>query len=290
LVFEKIKIIEPQMTSNQVRRSDIHPDLFEIYSAGRMRYVLGEKYVVSGEIYDINTGSNLTAMKIEAYKTIANNAGGVPAAPAGEATAKAPQVSEAPRDQVQTPARPPEVDSVMQDAAANRSAPSSGIQAALAILANDIIPDEMTVVYPAIGDEKYKVTVFSDITCPICQRSHDDFQSFQEQGVTLRAALLPRRGMDTPEASIMTKVMCGADMETRKDLLARAYGGDLLEDAPLCDNGYLKNIREIAVATDTGLGVESTPTFMSSNGLRVDGYPRENPVKTIMTMLAGMAK
>jgi protein-disulfide isomerase len=96
--------------------------------------------------------------------------------------------------------------------------------------------------------------------------------------------------MDTPEASIMTKVMCGADMETRKDLLARAYGGDLLEDAPLCDNGYLKNIREIAVATDTGLGVESTPTFMSSNGLRVDGYPRENPVKTIMTMLAGMAK
>jgi protein-disulfide isomerase len=229
-------------------------------------------------------------MKIEAYKTIANNVGGVPAAPAGEATAKAPQVSEAPRDQVQTPARPPEVDSVMQDAAANRSAPSSGIQAALAILANDIIPDEMTVVYPAIGEEKYQVTFFSDISCPICQRSHDDFQSFQEQGVTLRTALFPRRGMDTPEASIMTKVMCGADMETRRNLLTRAYGGDLLEDAPLCDNGYLKNIREIAVATDTGLGVESTPTLMSSNGLRVDGYPRENPVETIMTMLAGMAK
>lgn len=204
--------------------------------------------------------------------------------------AQSPQISEEPRDKVQTPARPPEVDAAMQESLAQSTTPPGGIRAALAVLANDVIPDEMTIVYPAVGEEKYQMTIFSDITCPVCQKNHEDYTSFQEKGVTIRAALFPRRGMEAPEASIMTKVMCGADMETRRDLLDRAYKGDILEDAPLCDNGYLKNIRDIAVSTNTGLGVESTPTLMSANGLRVDGYPRENPVETIMKMLADVDK
>lgn len=290
VVFEKIKIIEPQMTSNQVRRSDMHPDLFEIYSAGRMRYVLGENYVVSGEIFDINTGKNLTAMKVNAYRTIANNVGGDPVSPANAVEPQVAQMSEAPEKKIQTPARPAEVESAMRASAAQSNKSSGGVQTALAILANDVIPDEMTIVYPSVGQEKYQVTIFSDITCPFCQKNHEDFQSFQEKGVTLRAALFPRRGMDAPEAAIMTKVMCGADMASRRDLLDRAYKGDTLEEAPLCDNGYLKNIRDIAVASDTGLGVESTPTLMSSNGVRVNGYPRENAVEAIMNLLEQRAE
>ena len=47
---------------------------------------------------------------------------------------------------------------------------------------------------------------------------------------------------------------------------------------------------EFAIAQDSGLGVHSTPTLMSANGLRVDGYPRENPVPTIMRMLEERSK
>jgi len=52
-----------------------------------------------------------------------------------------------------------------------------------------------------------------------------------------------------------------------------------------CDNGYLKNIRDLAVAQGDGLAVTQTPTLMAANGLRINGYPRENPVETLINLL-----
>ena len=298
-VFDKIKVVEPQMTQNQVVRSNLSPDLFEVYSQGRMRYVLGDHYLVKGEIYDLNNGENLTEKKLNAYRAISEpDSGGAMAS----AMAQVPANSHSTVSQgmsSQAPSTPTVDPSSERSAVTGKSDDPVGegtlktgdikkpkdLNATLATLANDVIPDEMTVVYPAQGKKLHQVTVFSDVTCPVCRRNHQDYGEFQKKGVTIRVALFPRRGMDAPEAEVMGKVMCAADMSDRRKLLDRAFGGDSLDDSPMCDNGYVKNIRNIAVSTQSGLSVVSTPTLMSANGVRVDGYPKDKPVDTVLDML-----
>ncbi|WP_372997772.1 thioredoxin fold domain-containing protein [Marinobacter sp.] len=283
--FEKIRIVEPQLTLNQVRASDLYPGLVEVYNDGKLRYVLGD-LVIRGDLIDIETGENLTQKTVSALRSLQGISGGGSANVADTAP-----VEQAPvRQQTSTPSQASEPAADAEQETGLRGQDAGSLNAALAILANDIIPDEMTVVYPAAGEEKHQVTIFSDVTCPVCKKNHEDYAEFQSQGVTIRAALFPRRGMDAAEAQVMSKVLCAPTMEERRTLLDRAYTGDPLEEAEMCDNGYLMNIRDIAIAQDSGLGVHSTPTLMSANGLRVDGYPRENPVPTIMRMLEERTK
>ena len=277
--YEKIRIVEPQLTLNQVRASDLYPGLVEVYHDGKLRYVLGD-LVVRGDLIDIDTGENLTQKTVKALRALHEGAGGGSSNVAGEPAELGP-VTQQTSPPVQASEQAPKSATDTKP----RALDGGGLSAALAMLANDIIPDEMTVVYPSTSEEKHQVTIFSDITCPVCKKNHEDYAEFQAQGITIRAALFPRRGMDAPEAEIMTKVMCAPTMEERRSLLDKAYTGDPLEEAAMCDNGYLQNIRDIAIAQDNGLGVQSTPTLMFDNGLRVDGYPRANPVSTIMRML-----
>lgn len=278
--FEKIRIVEPQLTLNQVRASDLYPGLVEVYHDGKLRYVLGD-LVIRGDLIDIETGENLTQKTVSALRSLQGISGGGSNTVADTGPSEPVQVNQQKSTPVNAPAPAPESASDT----GLRGPDSGSLNAALAILANDIIPDEMTVVYPATTEEKHQITIFSDITCPVCKRNHEDYGELQAQGVTIRAALFPRRGMDAAEAEVMSKVLCAPTMEERRTLLDRAYTGDPLEEASMCDNGYLQNIRDIAVAQENGLAVTSTPTLMAANGLRVDGYPRENPVSTIMRML-----
>jgi hypothetical protein len=281
--YDKIRIVEPQLTLNQVRASDLYPGLVEVYHDGKLRYVLGD-LVIRGDLIDIETGENLTQKTVKALRALQGASGGE--FPEVAAT----QPSEPPTVAQRTPEPVPQTAPASSVPEPESSAmmlkqDTAKLNVALAILANDIIPDEMTVVYPAQGEEKHQLTVFSDITCPVCKRNHGDYEEFQKQGVTIRAALFPRRGMEAAEAEVMSKVLCAPTMDERRTLLDRAYAGERLEEAPTCGNGYLQNIRDIAVAQENGLAVTSTPTLMAANGLRVDGYPRENPVSTIMRML-----
>lgn len=45
--------------------------------------------------------------------------------------------------------------------------------------------DEWSVIYPAIGEEKKKIAIFSDPTCPFCQELHKQMPKLQKAGVTI---------------------------------------------------------------------------------------------------------
>ncbi len=279
-VYEAVSLVNPSVLPSQVRKSAAHPQLFEIYHEGRIGYVLGENTVIKGEIFDMKTGRNLTQQSLEMFQALNGSAFGRDSTPT-----RAPQANTAPQVAAQ-PAAPiqklPELKTADPEPLA---VDQQTLESSLAILANEVIPDEMTVVYPAIGEKKHQLTIFSDITCPVCAKNHTDYREFQEAGVTIRAALFPRKGPEAPEAIIMQKVLCADSMEGRRLLLDRAYAGDPLDDAPMCDNDYVESIRTLAVATDTGLGVTATPTIMSAKGVRIDGYPRVNAVATVLELL-----
>lgn len=50
------------------------------------------------------------------------------------------------------------------------------------------------VVYPANGDERSRISVFTDSTCPYCRKLHREVPTMQSAGVTVRYLAFPRRG------------------------------------------------------------------------------------------------
>ena len=57
------------------------------------------------------------------------------------------------------------------------------------------LPMEYTVNYPAEGEEKLQLFIFSDPTCPYCTRFHHDIPKFQKAGITVRYLYYPRSGV-----------------------------------------------------------------------------------------------
>ena len=63
-------------------------------------------------------------------------------------------------------------------------------------------PAEDMVVYPAEGDEKASLKVFTDTTCPFCRRLHQEVPELQAAGVAVRYLPFPRSGPDGPGAVV----------------------------------------------------------------------------------------
>ncbi|MGC6563786.1 thioredoxin fold domain-containing protein, partial [Escherichia coli] len=57
----------------------------------------------------------------------------------------------------------------------------------------DSLKNEM-IVYKA-ANEKYVITVFTDISCPYCQKLHQEVPELNKQGVTVRYLAFPRNGV-----------------------------------------------------------------------------------------------
>ena len=60
------------------------------------------------------------------------------------------------------------------------------------------VPESSMILYPAKGEQKHVVTVFSDIDCPYCHKLHKEIPAMNEAGITVRYMAYPRSGVDTP--------------------------------------------------------------------------------------------
>jgi len=60
-------------------------------------------------------------------------------------------------------------------------------------------------------NEKYAVTVFTDITCGYCVRLHQEMKEYNKRGITVRYLAFPRQGPSGQVADNMAKIWCAAD-------------------------------------------------------------------------------
>ena len=60
------------------------------------------------------------------------------------------------------------------------------------------IPVAETVVYPAIGETKSHITVFTDTTCPYCHKLHAEIPELNKRGIEVRYVAFPRQGLGSP--------------------------------------------------------------------------------------------
>ncbi len=127
--------------------------------------------------------------------------------------------------------------------------------------------DDM-IIYKA-ENEKYVVSVFTDITCGYCRKMHEQMADYNARGITFRYLAYPRSGIKDRTGNLsqgfkdLRSVWCSEDTATA---LTRAKSG----------SGIAHRICEAPIEAQFNfgrqIGVSGTPAIILSNGMMIPGY------------------
>ena len=122
--------------------------------------------------------------------------------------------------------------------------------------------ESQMIVYPA-KNEKYKVTVFTDIDCPYCVKLHRDMDQYNAEGITMRYMAYPRAGIGSNSYKKIVNVWCADD---KAKAMTDAKEGDKIADKT-CDNPVAQQLQ-----LGQALGVQGTPAMFLEDGTSLPGY------------------
>lgn len=137
------------------------------------------------------------------------------------------------------------------------------------------------IIFPA-KNEKYVVTVFTDITCGYCRKLHNQIDVYNDKGITVRYLAYPRSGIidgsGQPSQGFkdLRSIWCH---ENPKEALTKAKSGTSVAQR-ICD-------KPIEAEFDFGrqVGVNGTPAIMFANGMMIPGY---QPPEKLAQMLESL--
>ncbi len=111
-------------------------------------------------------------------------------------------------------------------------------------------------------NEKYKLAVFTDITCGFCQKLHHDIKSYLDAGITIQYLAYPRAGLNSVVADNMAKVWCST---TPNKALDEALSVPSTVPAGRATEACLDNIKSQFQIAST-IPLRGTPTMVSLTG------------------------
>ena len=113
-------------------------------------------------------------------------------------------------------------------------------------------------------NEKYTVTVFTDVDCGYCRKLHNQIEEYNKLGITINYAAFPRSGLGTDSFTKMVNAWCS---DNTKLSLTRLKNNKEV-DTNFCDNQPVSK----HYAIGKKLGVTGTPAIFLSNGSLMPGY------------------
>ena len=142
----------------------------------------------------------------------------------------------------------------------------------------DRLAIEDKAVFPATGEEKAVLNVFTDTSCPYCRKLHEEISKLQEAGISVHYIPYPRGGSQGPGYQTLKLVWCAQDRATALTIGKDLASGDLpaanCEDSILVDEGY---------ELGNKVGVTGTPTLIKSNGEMITGYvPYQELIRRVL--------
>ncbi|WP_127471276.1 DsbC family protein [Thiomicrorhabdus aquaedulcis] len=138
----------------------------------------------------------------------------------------------------------------------------------------DKIEESTLIVYPAQGEQKHRVTVFTDIDCPYCAKLHKEIPELNKAGIAVRYMAHPRSGLATPSYLKAVSVWCSADKGKTMD---EAMKGGVVEPKT-CKNPVENHMMQAEL-----FGVNGTPNIVLDSGELLPGYV---PAKELIKLLA----
>ena len=127
--------------------------------------------------------------------------------------------------------------------------------------------DTEVVIFAAKGETKAMLNIFTDTSCPYCQKLHSEIDKLQEAGITVRYLPYARGGSRGPGYQHLRSVWCSEDRnqamtDAKNQLYDDLPPGDCAA-ADLVDRGYLAGNK---------IGISGTPALFKSNGEKIEGY------------------
>tara|TARA_B100001057_G_scaffold282667_1_gene283068 strand:+ start:8604 stop:9311 length:708 start_codon:yes stop_codon:yes gene_type:complete len=125
------------------------------------------------------------------------------------------------------------------------------------------IKKENLIIYKPDKTE-YVLTVFTDTSCPYCQKLHDEIPKLLENSIEVRYVLFSRNGDQVEAYKQLVFAYCS---ENKLESIERLFSGDILDDGDSCVNPLNKNYEYASL-----LSVEGTPTIFLEDGRIIPGY------------------
>jgi thiol:disulfide interchange protein DsbC len=125
------------------------------------------------------------------------------------------------------------------------------------------VSEKSMLIYPAKGQKKHVITVFTDIDCGYCRRLHQHMAEMNEQGIEVHYLFMPRAGLDSDSYRKAVAVWCAE--EPRQAMTEAKLGKNVSYKE--CANPVRDHM---ALAEE--MGVNATPTIITGKGSLWPGY------------------
>lgn len=113
-------------------------------------------------------------------------------------------------------------------------------------------------------NEKYQVTVFTDVDCGYCKKLHKNIKEYNELGITINYAAFPRSGIGTSSFSKMVGAWCSINP---KQSITKLKNNESI-DMSFCNNQPVA--KQFVIGQK--LGINGTPSIFLSDGSFLPGY------------------
>jgi len=124
------------------------------------------------------------------------------------------------------------------------------------------ISDDDVILY-ASANSKHTLTIFTDTSCPYCQKLHNEIDNLVSNKISIKYVLFSRNGSDSDAYNDMVSVWCSKD---QKKTLDELFDGSFIESKTCVnpiDNNYTKAMN---------LSVNGTPMIFFDDGSVIPGY------------------
>ena len=112
-------------------------------------------------------------------------------------------------------------------------------------------------------NEKYVVTIFTDINCGYCRKLHNEIDKYNDLGITVRYLAYPREGLRSATSKSMVSVWCADD---KPKALTAAKNGETVKPKT-CESKVAEQY-----AFGQRVGVNGTPNIILPDGTLIPGY------------------
>lgn len=141
-------------------------------------------------------------------------------------------------------------------------------------LAISQVKKEDQIVFPATGETKAVVHVFTDVDCGYCQKLHNEMAQINAKGIEVRYLAYPRAGPNSESAKKLMTAWCAKD---KQKTLTRLKNREAVP-VEVCENNPVAAQYQLGAM----VGVTGTPNIVKTNGEMIGGYV---PVESLAEML-----
>ena len=113
-------------------------------------------------------------------------------------------------------------------------------------------------------DERYVVTVFTDVDCGYCRKFHGEIDDYNALGITVNYVAFPRSGLESESYNKIVGAWCSSNPKESLTALKQGLDPELLlcQDHPVEEHFMLGQ----------RIGITGTPAIISSSGDLLPGY------------------